>query len=133
MPAYASFFPSNFGPNTYLDYNASDYHADHFLPVTMLKIDCEGCEWSVGFTKWLDHICTHQIILELHVTPQIIRQPAPAGLLERMLRRLSTDYALFAAEGNPHCGRLPHTTRVCVELSWVRREPCGKPIAMSIF
>ena len=120
LPEYARFYPSNFGVDTYLSYNASYERPRH--AVTMLKIDCEGCEWHDGFANWLDHVCTDQIILELHITPRT------AGAdLERMLRRLSSEYALFAGEGNPQCGWLPHTTLVCVELSWIRREPCGTP------
>ena len=89
----------------------------------MLKIDCEGCEWH-DLAPWLDNVCTGQLLIEMHITPKTIG----SGEMVRLLRRLAHEFTLFHGEPNLHCGWRSSTTRACVELSWIRREPCGAEV-----
>lgn len=56
-PTVLRFFPSNLGSSTYTRYVGQ--------VVSLLKIDCEGCELRL-LAKWLDHVCTEQIAVEIH-------------------------------------------------------------------
>ena len=115
----------------------------------MLKIDCEGCEWH-DLAPWLDNVlttrisitfehdsplsraslacfhqvCTGQLLIEMHITPKTIG----SGEMVRLLRRLAHEFTLFHGEPNLRCGWRSSTTRACVELSWIRREPCGAEV-----
>ena len=78
-------------------------------------MDCEGCEAS-ALVPWLDHLCTEQVVVELHAFP--------SQSYARLLRRLAATHIPFYAEHNPSCER-----RRCVEISWVRRHPCPERVA----
>eukprot|EP00964_Phaeocystis_antarctica_P098868 scaffold64816_cov95-Phaeocystis_antarctica.AAC.3 len=55
--------------------------------VSMLKIDCEGCEWK-DLPPWLENVCTDQILIEIHTgTGAFPCDPDRAGTeLSRVLR-----------------------------------------------
>jgi hypothetical protein len=114
LPGYVRFVPTNFGGRTWQHYRDAGRSA-----VGVLKIDCEGCEWR-DLAPWLDNVCTSQLLVEMHMTPPTLR----SGSLTRLLRRLASEFSLFAGEPNMHCGWRDSTTRACVELAWIRREPC---------
>lgn len=112
------FFPSNFGPTSFEQYEGR--------VVSLLKIDCEGCELSL-LANWLDHVCTEQIALEVHGCSRMRYAVGNAAtrlsLVHALMLRLDREYILFHREGNP---RFPDG---CLELSWRRRQPCKRPEA----
>ena len=123
IPQYAHFHPENFRPTSWQTYQPTrnmTWQQPHIstTQATMLKIDCEGCEWS-SLVPWLDHVCTSQLLLELHVP-----HPRMDVDFARLMLRVNAEFALFAGEGTVDCGYRATTTRVCVELSLVRRKPC---------
>ena len=56
----------------------------------MLKIDCEGCEFS-SLPPFLENVCVDQLILELHAYPAKWGSPATAK------RPTTNGYAPLAA------------------------------------
>jgi len=112
IPSYATFIPSNFNAATW-------QHYQNYSRVDVLKIDCEGCEWR-DLEPWLNNVCTSQLLIEMHMTPATVH----GGEFKRLLTRLTRIFTLFYGEPNMACGWRDTTTRACVELALVRRQPC---------
>ena len=106
LPNFTTFVPHNFGPDSWRLINGS--------AVSVLKIDCEGCELT-ALSPWISNVCTDRILIEVHA--------ADPNRTAVMLEHLHLHgYHLGYGENNPLCG--PWTGLRCVELSYLRHEPC---------
>ena len=105
---YLHLIPENFKAST------SDQYAGR--RADLLKIDCEGCEYST-VPPWLDAVCTDQIQVEVH--KNFMRRPLQRVMdHHQFFARLDRTHRLAYLESNP---RWP---KICTEYTWVRREPC---------
>ena len=111
--ATLQYFPLNFGPTTYQRYEGRS--------ISLLKIDCEGCELHL-LAPWLDRVCTEQVAVEVHGCSRMRYAVGKAhtrlSLVHALFVRLDREFELFHREGNP---RFPDG---CLEVSWRRRRPC---------
>jgi hypothetical protein len=65
--------------------------------IDILKIDCEGCEWT-SYAKWFDgNTIIRQIQIELHAGTE---GKAPVSALSFVLFLRSKDYVIFHKEAN---------------------------------
>ena len=86
----------------------------------LLKIDCEGCEYS-ALPPWLDAVCTEQVSVEVH-----------KNFLQRPLQRVMNHHKLFARLDRTH--RLAFIEpnfrwpKIGAEYTWVRRKPCPEVV-----
>ena len=118
IPRFASFFPAAFDEGTG---QLQRYRGRH---VNLLKIDCEGCEFT-ALPAWLEETCTSQILIEVHGVSVLDHSGMTAGerltRFHRLMSLLEVNYTVFSAEVN---GISPPFTNVEYGLS--RREPCAK-------
>ena len=94
--------------------------------VSMLKIDCEGCEWK-DLPPWLENVCTDQILVEIHTgTGKFPCDPDPAGTELSRVLRFHHLFALLDAHGYSQFFYEPNVrkARYCGEYAFVRRMPC---------
>ena len=94
--------------------------------VSMLKIDCEGCEWK-DLPPWLENVCTDQILIEIHTgTGKFPCDPGPAGTELSRVLRFHHLFALLDAHGYSQFFYEPNVrkARYCGEYAFVRRMPC---------
>jgi len=120
LPAWVNLIEHNFGPQTWTYYSEKGIDS-----VRLLKIDCEGCEFS-SLLPWLENLCTEQILIEIHgcacghcqhdlnrnATLRMIRT---AGLLDALV----VNYSVFHVEPN-----VRFSDGSCVEYGLRRRWPC---------
>jgi hypothetical protein len=116
LPSYVKFLPNNFGPQSWQTYDGQT--------VAVLKIDCERCEHD-SLLPWLKHVCTQQILVEVH--PQGHRDDG--NRTARLLAAISQTHAPFFAVHNHHAGW--RKGRRFAEIAWKRRQPCTRA-SMSI-
>ena len=106
------------------NFNASTYKRYEGGVVSLLKIDCEGCELHL-LAPWLDRVCTEQIAMEIHGCNRLRRAvgsaPMRLSLAHALLVRLHREYIFFHREPNP---LYPDG---CIEFSLRRRWPCETP------
>ena len=112
-PPFVTLHERNVGPFTWEAYKSE-------AAVDVLKMDCGGCEW-MALGAWVNNLCTQQVVVEVHFTPVMLKAKGPA---EALLRHMSASHTLFHAEPNMRCGYKQTTTRVCLELAWVRTSRC---------
>lgn len=112
-PAFVTLHERNVGHTTWEAYKSE-------TAVDVLKMDCEGCEWT-ALREWVDNLCTQQVVVKAHFTPAVLKA---GGQTEALLWEMSDSYTLFHAEPNMRCGYKQTTTRVCLELAWVRTPRC---------
>ena len=86
--------------------------------VRLLKIDCDGCEFS-ALPAWAEAVCTEQIVVEVHRTLRH-RPHVRVGKIHEMMMRLSALYKVFYLEPNAQYPWL------ATEFSLVRNEPCPR-------
>ena len=135
----------NYAP--FLNVTQSNFHNLSWVPyarsaagpvVTMLKMDCEGCEFST-LRPWLEHVCAKQILIEVHGckappakvanATRALQQFYKKRLLQ--MHQLMTElywygYRVFHVEPN-----VEFSDGTCVEYSLRRITPCPtnpKPI-----
>ena len=86
--------------------------------VSLLKIDCESCEYS-ALPAWVDHVCTEQIIVEIH---QHASRWSPRKNIEKRHALLThlhrRGFRMAFVEPNPY---FPSTSG---EYTLVRNESC---------
>lgn len=103
--------------------NATSYKRYEGRVVSLLKIDCEGCELSL-LASWLDRVCTEQIAIEVHGCSRVRHSVGPASSrlpkAHAMMMRLDKEFRIFHREPNP---RFPDG---CLEYSLQRRWPCDR-------
>jgi hypothetical protein len=125
VPKYANLklIERNFDHQSYQEY------ASQRSSISLLKMDCEGCE-MMSLPRFIETICTDQVILEVHADPIFWSHPVAkdrADLrshqfdgLAAFFARLGKHYSPFFGEYNPSCPMFR-----CFEVSFVRRVPCG--------
>ena len=133
VPTYSNlqFVARNFKPDSHLEYAGR-------RRISLLKMDCEGCEID-SLHKFLEAICTDQVIVEVHAYPRLwmgtnasppeanghtLSQSKAAHQFDGLaafFARLGTHYSPFFGEYNPSCGPVVR----CFEVSYVRRVPCA--------
>ena len=124
VPKYANLklIERNFDHQSYQEY------ASQRSSISLLKMDCEGCE-MMSLPRFIETICTDQVILEVHAHPIFwshtvakdradLRSHQFDGLAA-FFARLGTHYSPFFGEYNPGCPMFR-----CFEVSFVRRVPC---------
>ncbi len=109
LPSYVRFVPHNFGPTSWRAYEGQT--------VAILKIDCERCEHK-SLRPWLEHVCTEQILLEMHP----LGYEDDGNRTARLLAAISHSHAPFFAVHNNRAG-LRRGGRYA-EIAWRRRQPC---------
>ena len=112
LPDYVRFYPQNFGPRSWQHGNGQS--------VAILKIDCERCEHE-ALLPWISHVCTQQILVELH--PQGFADDG--NRTASLLAALSETHAPFFGLHNHKAG-----TRLggrYAEIAWRLRRPCAPP------
>jgi hypothetical protein len=134
VPKYSNlhFVARNFKPDSHLQYAGR-------RRISLLKMDCEGCEID-SLHKFLEAICTDQVIVEVHAYPRLwmdtnasspeanvltLSQSKAAHQFDGLaafFARLGTHYSPFFGEYNPSCGPVVR----CFEVSYVRRVPCAE-------
>jgi len=83
--------------------------------IDILKIDCEGCEWS-SFSTWFESgVSIRQILIELHIGTEEPPEPVPAFQFMEYLQK--NGYVIFHKEPNTlGCeGR-------CIEYAFIRLQ-----------
>lgn len=128
LPGFLRFHPTYFNQSSWRE------HVDAPAGVRLLKVDCEDCEWrgTLHPNAWLEHICTDQIILELHrgkrgrgpcqVNPKRggVHLRTQVQRMHTLFTALDVHYRVFWRGSNPrHAG--------CSLFGLVRRTPCGLP------
>jgi hypothetical protein len=86
--------------------------------VRLLKIDCDGCEFS-ALPAWVTTVCTDQIVVEVHRTLRW-KPKARVRIIHALMLELDKLYRIFYLETNaafPWLG---------TEYSLVRRTPCHR-------
>ena len=90
-------------------------------PACLLAAAGEGCEHNC-VPPWVDHVCTDQIMVEVHTVYAAPYTTSPSGrvrMVNNLLHHLDArGYDVFAIEPNPV---YPEN---CWEWSLVRRTPC---------
>ena len=119
LPSFVRFVPEMFGSRSWTTLRGGALARSG---VTLLKIDCEGCEFR-SVVPWAEHVCTEQIILEVHQSPGcrlgVLRPPQRVARVHSLLSALDAlGYSVYYYEPNPVYPAL------CGEYSLVRREPC---------
>jgi hypothetical protein len=126
VPKYANlkFMDRNFDTKSYQEY------AGQRSKISLLKMDCEGCEMT-SLPRFIETICTDQVILEVHAYPIFwSHKVAKDGVdfrshqfdgLAAFFARLGKHYSPFFGEYNPGCPMFR-----CFEVSYVRRVPCDR-------
>jgi hypothetical protein len=131
LPRFISFHASNMDDATW------QFYAGRVPHVNVLKIDCEGCEFS-ALPPFLAHVCVQQIHLELHgcacnhcVRPHhnVSRCSARTmgqgeawwryARVHSLLTLLSGEYRFYSAVPNTR-----FSDGTCVEYALERRVPC---------
>ena len=109
----------NFRNTSWRDYRSTT--------VQILKVDCEGCEFQ-AVSPFVDHVCTEQLMVEVHTPTGAGKPGRPSGPWERvrrvneLMKHLDArGFDVFALEPNPV---YPEN---CWEWSLVRRTPCVVP------
>ena len=126
--SYAKLAPRfvNFLPEVFQASSAKRYEGKR---ISVLKIDCEGCEYT-ALEPFLAATCTDTILLELHgckVASPRGEQVATSGwgplrrLQEshKLMSALEADYVVYSAEPN-----VEWSDGTCVEYGLRRRTPC---------
>ena len=115
LPPYVTFRSRNFHRGSWQHYARQHRH------ITVLKIDCESCEFDV-LAPWVANVCTDQILLELHAFT-----PRPVHPLTRLLRAHAllvqlhqAQYAVVHAEPN-----IAYSDGSNIEFTLRRRTPCA--------
>lgn len=113
LPAFVTFHPRNFGPDTWRELAQAGVRR-----LAVLKMDCEGCEYE-ALPAFIERspICVEQIVVEIHTCLGGVEALVAT---HSMLTRLSANYTVFAYEGN-----LEFSDGTCAELSLQRRTPCA--------
>ena len=115
-PSFLRFRAVNFGV-----YSWRAHHAD---PVRVLKMDCEGCEFS-SLERFVHHLCPEQVLVEVHGCMQVrkgytvIDRPRSRASINSMMRTMNRTHGLFGKERNPHNRGGPCD---CYEFAWQRRS-----------
>ena len=112
VPDFIHFVPVNFDGKTHQQFVARQ-------PVSLLKIDCDGCEYT-KLPQWLDHVCTEQIIVEVH--RQTFAAPrVNVGNIHRLMIYLHrAGYRVAFLEPNPRWPKLG------TEYTLVRNASCPR-------
>ena len=110
LPSYINFVPRNFGPMSWQSYNGQT--------VAILKIDCERCEHE-ALIPWLTHVCTQQILIEVHPPGQ---DADDANRTAHLLAAISETHEPFFGVHNHRAGKRKGGR--FAELAWRRRKPC---------
>lgn len=129
LPSFVKLVPTNMDATTYLR-----LLQDGVEQLSLLKIDCEGCEFS-SLLPLVSHICVDQIALELHACQskgKRSREPTssfPIGARHRpfdramrvhtLLSQLDVLYRIFEKQPN-----FVYSDGTCLEFSFIRRVPC---------
>lgn len=119
LPAFIQFYPEYFTENTYKRYTNTS--------ITLLKVDCEDCEWRGTLlpNAWLQHVCTDQIVLELH---RGRRGRGPCNVWTMPFnRQVMRMHQLFTAFDEQYyiIHREPNIRHYgCDTVSLIRRQPC---------
>lgn len=87
-------------------------------PVRLLKIDCDGCEFS-ALPEWITTVCTDQIVVEVHRTLRA-KPHKRVSIIHRLMLELDKLYRIYYLETNPAWPWLG------TEYSLVRRWPCPR-------
>lgn len=111
IPAYVNFVPRNFGSRSWEAYDGRT--------VTILKIDCERCEYE-ALMPWLTHVCTEQVLIEVHAQGFV----DDGNRTVQLLAAISQTHAPFFAIHNHRAG-VRRGGRYA-ELAWRRRKPCPR-------
>ena len=130
LPAFVKFVPENMNNLTYLR-----LQRDGVRHISLLKIDCEGCEFS-SLLPLIRHICVDQIALELHAAPCTLRgkrfsearrsssRTTPFRRVMRahtLLTQLDELYHIFDKQPNT-----VYSDGTIIEFAFVRRIPCSR-------
>ena len=118
VPKFVDFIPHNFYPQTA---RALLQPALKGHPVSVLKIDCEGCELRV-LVPFVASVCVEQIVVEVHGC--IMKETSPREALTNvhalMVGLAQHNYTVFYSEFN-----LAGSDGTCVEFSLRRATPCA--------
>lgn len=112
VPKFIQFLPNNFNGKTHQQFATR-------RRVSLLKIDCDGCEYN-WLGSWTDHICTDQIIVEMHrwtfSSPRL-----NADRIHRLMLHLHrAGYRIAFLEPNPYWPKLG------TEYTLVRNTSCPR-------
>ena len=88
------------------------------IAVRLLKIDCDGCEFS-ALPAWVTTVCTDQIVVEVHRTLKW-KPKIRVRFIHTLMLELDRLYRIFYLETNPAFPWLG------TEYSLVRRTPCSR-------
>jgi len=86
--------------------------------VQLLKIDCDGCEFTT-LPTWVEAVCTEQIVVEVHRT-LYVRPYARMMKIHKLMMNMDKLYGIFYLEPN---SQFPWLN---TEYSMIRREPCPR-------
>lgn len=113
VPSFVELRPTNFAIDSWKNFTRRAH-------VNLLKIDCEGCEYS-ALVPWVEHVCTDQITVEVHKTRGAKgRGNRQAQWIHRLMSRLHHHgYQVAHAEFN--LAWPPN-----VEYTLVRSTPCSR-------
>lgn len=84
-------------------------HQNHTIDI--LKIDCEGCEWT-SFQDWIGVYDIRQVLVETHTLPKNKTQG-----LQYFDSFVQNNYFMFSKEVNPWGGG------ACLEFSYIKLHP----------
>ena len=114
LPDYVTFRPRNFHNASWHRYASRRQH------VAVLKIDCESCEFD-ALAPWITHVCTDQILLELHAfTPRAVHPLTRLLRAHALLVQLhQAQYEVVHAEPN-----IAYSDGSNIEFTFRRRTPC---------
>ena len=109
VPKFINFVPMNYNRSTYRDFAGRH--------VRLLKIDCDGCEYS-HLPSWVDHVCTEQIVVEVHRFTFVHPYTNAIKIHNLMLHLHARGYRVAFLEPNPMWPKLG------TEYTMVRNSSC---------